>query len=186
MTDITWKQRKIEGYAMMTCKQYEALDYLNRKDDVGYIWDSLDDVHGNTIRCLIERDWIVQSVHKKTSHTAYRITSRGVKALKIYSTPTETYRTDGICPECEERPRNPELKYCRKCYNAIKLRAYHRKEKKNYRKPGGICPKCKKRPRHTTRGGTTHSVCIVCNREYQREYMRRKRAENPNYGQGRQ
>ena len=185
MVSITWKVRKIEGFAMMTCKQYEALDLLNQRDDAGYIWNNLDDVHGSTINALMERDWIVRSVHPKTKETAYKITTRGAKAVKIYSSPTETCRTDGICPECEKSPRDDELKYCRPCYNAIKLRAYHRKKKKNYRKPGGLCPKCKTNIRHTTSGGSTWSVCLECNREYQREYARRRRASDPNYNRGR-
>lgn len=180
-TPITWKVRKIEGYAMMTCAQHAVLLHLSQQDAEGYIWDSLNHVHGNTIRCLKDRDWIVQSVHKKTDDTAYCLTTRGAKALKIYSSPTETSRTDGICPSCEKVPRDDDLKYCRKCYNAKRLRAYHRKAKKNYRKPGGLCPKCKKHIRHTTSGGTTWSTCIECNRKYQRDYARRRRAADPNY-----
>lgn len=174
--EITWRIRTIEGYGMMTHARYFVLEHLaNLKDEYGYLWDTLTNAHPDSIKRLLADDCIVRSKNPDGTF-AYQITGRGVHALKIFGSPTEQNRKDGICPHCEEKPRDPKLKYCRECYNAMKLQRYHTRPKR-YRKPGGICPKCGKNIRHTTPGGTTLSVCLECNREYQREYKRRKTAE---------
>lgn len=182
----TWQWRTIEGYDPMSAIQYRALQQLNQQDAQGYIWMPLPSVNGNTINALLRKDWIVRSHPKHTpSASVYRLTSRGAKALAIYSTPTEcsTYRTDGICPQCEQVPRVPALKYCRACYNENKRKMYHRLKRKDGwgRNKGGICPDCNERERHTTASGTTYAYCQPCKRRRQREYYAKKIAENPDY-----
>jgi len=124
-----------------------------------------DDVHDSTIKALIERDWIVCASKGLEQERTYRITGRGLKALKVYEAPPAR-RTDGMCCRCCEFPRGVyttgrKKPYCDSCEKALydrkmALGIYYVRER--------ICPVCKTRPVRVCSTGFIKHYCAECER----------------------
>lgn len=159
----------------MTPVMMQTLIALSAQDDVGYVWLDLADVHGNCKNALRKRDWIVMS--NGLDGIRYRITTRGIKALKHYQKPLR--RKDGICPECGERPvayssNGNKLKYCRECIRRLQ----RRKQKRNFRKHGQLCPTCKTNERYVMPNGKVAAHCSECRSNYGKALYWRKKQES--------
>jgi len=131
----------------------------------------LNDVHGKTLRSLLNRDWIICSFPRKNPNDKkYKLTNRGQKALEIYEIPPDEYdlrRFDNICCRCGERERgvfksgNP-MPYCKPCFRRMQARRYRLF---GYQKKHGVCPRCNERQKHVTKTGRVRSYCVPCRRE---------------------
>lgn len=174
---IAWKRANLE---LCTIPMLDVLKHLRSfHDEYGYLYCSLNDVHGRTIRSLVQRDWIVQGDMKNGSGRQYKITGRGVKACKIYEIPPEEYdnrRWDGICSRCGQEERSTystgNLKpYCDSCMKKMNKRKY---ALQGYQKKEGICPMCKKRSKHVMPSGEVRSYCKQCRRKRAKKYRQAK------------
>lgn len=176
-----WKQRRIADLPLMTDTMWHVLKRLaDAKDEFGYLWLPLPDVHKTTLKTLCGNDWIVGG--SGMDGEKYSITRRGVNALKVYSLPLESRRHDDICPTCGIHPvayysTGSRDGYCEGCSREYKKRQRDRRGGSN-KTPGKPCPHCGIRPVHTTAKGFTHSYCIPCKNERakaerQRKYQRK-------------
>lgn len=147
------KQR--DGQPSMTGPMQDALSYLRDKQmsDEPFAELRYPLAHGTVISSLLERDWILES--EGPDGVRYRITGRGLKALKLYETPRQ--RRDGICPACGVRPKRTYStgRRCGWCLTCD--RAYSRKKTKRLRQQSGLCCRCHKRPRRRL---LTRSQCV--------------------------
>ncbi len=169
-------QRKIEGYARMTSIMFEAMSRLGDGANDGNLFDPLDGVHGRTIRALMARDWIVES-EGVDGDILYKMTGRGEMALKMYNTPLESRRYDGLCPICGQRPkaytRNGNCYgYCQECDREKRKR--QRRLFGNQKDPNSICPRCGERKVHVPASGNVRSLCQPCRRKDQKVARKRQ------------
>ncbi len=159
-------QRKIEGYARMTAIMFDVMVRLARRDAAGFPFDVLDGVHKRTIDAMIRRDWIFAS-KGIDGDVLYKLTRRGKLAHRMYRTPLESRRYDGICPICGVRPkaytRNGNCYgYCKECDREKRKR--QRRLFGNQKDPNSICPRCGERKVHITASGNVRSLCQPCRR----------------------
>lgn len=162
------------------------LDVLRRLEavadcDVKFL--ALEDVSGRTLAALMRRDYVVKS--SKVLHpfqrkeadnppVMWRITSRGRKAYKRFSTPSQS-RSDGICPTCGERERHVTKNGKRNAYCLLCSRESGRRKYALFgyqKKHGQLCPICGERERHVMPSGQIRAYCQPCRRE--REKAKRK------------
>jgi hypothetical protein len=179
MTDIQirpFKQSLRRGLPHMTRRMMVVLIRLRIADENDEPFEALADVHFRTLRSLLERDWIVDD--PGLDGIRYKITSRGLKALKVYE--PQVKRTDGLCPRCCERPRRMRktgiaAPYCAECGNQMSRRKYRLGL---YRlKAEGLCSRCHKRPRFVTTTGRAYSQCRHCKNLRRRREHRRERQQ---------
>lgn len=181
----TWTNRSRRGLPMITPPMLAVLQQLRDARDADMPFIDLPGVHGNTLRSLINRDWIFAS--PGLDGVRYKLTSRGEKALKVYE-PLER-RYDGICPDCGKNPKHVTRGghhegYCLDCLRASAKRARALKLKvKNGDVP---CSRCKKRPRHRHKNGTFNTYCDHCKNVMSRRWKRkafRKKLERARRGE---
>lgn len=174
-----------QGYGMMTGAMRDVMTRLDaaREADIGHYFIALDvpgEVDRRTIRAMVKRDWII--VSPGTDGIRYKITSRGVKASKVYS--QRLRRADGICPECGVRPKRVRSSgvldsYCTECGRAISRRK--RKRIALTMRPGRKCSCCHENPPHRYPGGTYSTYCCDCESRLARERRARLRKERRQY-----
>lgn len=169
------KARKLTNQPLMTALMERALQQLRGADQAGAPFVHLPDVHKHTIRALVKRDWIFAS--KGLDGTRYRITGRGLKALKAYEQPPRRY--DGICPVCGVRPKKVypggrQYGYCDECEREHKRRMWKMKGKQLDRT--APCSDCGIRPRHIYPSGAIIIYCYECRQSRRAEERRRKHA----------
>ncbi len=169
-------QRKIEGYERMTAIMFDALRRLSEAHDRGNIYYPLDGVHIRTIRAMIARDWIIAGEGGRYEG-CYHMTRRGALAFRMYRTPLESRRYDGICPICGVRPkaytRNGNCYgYCRECDREKRRR--QRELFGQQKNPNRICPRCGERKVHVTASGNVRSLCQPCRRKDQKVARKRQ------------
>lgn len=131
------------------------------------------DVWDRTIKALIKRGWIVQD--DAGQERTFRITSDGLKALKVYDAPPAR-RSDGICPRCGERPTGcystgRKKPYCTLCESAMGKR---QRELGIQYKRVRLCPDCKKRPVMVCSTGFIKSWCKRCAKKRAKKYRQSK------------
>jgi hypothetical protein len=170
-----WVKRQRGGIPSITSTMMGVLRHLRQAKRDEYAYQTLSDVHGRTINALLERDWIAES--PGYDGTRYYLTGRGEKALKVYERPTRHF--DGLCSQCEERPRghwsNGNLKpYCDECQRTLNNRRYH--DMGNRYREGQTCPRCGERERHTYPSGFTIGYCLECRTAMRKEERERKHA----------
>lgn len=123
-----WQQRRIGGIQMSRA-QYAVLCRLAQARDAhGYLPVALDDVHAKTRNSLLRNDWIVISDWPDGGRR-YRLTKRGEQALAVCSRPRRSYRRDGFCPRCGQRPTYTSpgrslFGYCLPCHRQIQRERY--------------------------------------------------------------
>src|SRR5690606_26193189 len=107
-----------EGFDSMTGQMLDVLRYLRAIQQQECDWCELTYplAHGLTISHLLQRDWIFESAG--LDGVRYKITGRGLQALKAYEMPTQ--RRDGLCPRCGENERHVSssgrrVAYCLNC-----------------------------------------------------------------------
>lgn len=174
-TMITGKARKLTNQELMTAKMETVLIALRDAANTGTPFIHLTDAHQHTLRALVRRDWIFPSAGK--DGTRYKITGRGLKALKAYEQPP--YRQDGICPTCGVRPRKVypggrHYGYCHECELESKRRMWKMKGKQIDR--NAPCSDCGIRPRHVYPSGAVIIYCYECRNERRKEERRLKHA----------
>lgn len=148
-----WTNRTRAGH-QITRPGFEVLKALIKSKQNGTPFVERDtNWHLKTLYALQKKDWIIASYSEVLDDVRYKITSRGEKIYKLFSTPSGK-RYDGLCPRCGKHPRLKSSSYCRDCKNHIN------KTTQKYAEPG-ICPRCKKRPRHKTHVGV-HAYCNKC------------------------
>lgn len=163
---MTWKQRHIKGWPLIT---RHMMDVLERLADGR--WSDCADVHAATLAALEKRDWIMAF---DNGTCRYRITGRGVKAMRFFQQPVKQYRDDGLCPDCGERERHtwPNGKtsgYCLPCHNK------RGRKKGRQLNPDNPCSRCGKRKRHIQQpSGKAIAYCKQCERIVRRGERRRK------------
>lgn len=157
----------------MSGQMRALLQYLREMDEQGFGFVELRYplAHGATINALIGRDWIFPS--KGIDGTRYRITKRGIEALKVYEPVLN--RRDGICPKCgvTERHINGNGRreaFCLECERA-RGRAKNAKAKMNIQRP---CSRCHEQPCHQYAGGSYSTYCLDCENARGRERRRRE------------
>lgn len=175
------KARKLGNQPLMTAKMEAALIQLRAADKADSPFIFLPDVHKHTIRALVVRDWIFASAG--SDGTRYRITGRGLKALKAYERTPK--RTDGLCPNCGIRPRHvyPSghiIIYCKECRQERRKEERQRKYKNHLERIRNgeilLCLRCHEKQRfHSDK--VVYDYCRECYYEYQNEYNRRRKAE---------
>lgn len=169
----TWVNRKRRDLPLMTPPMMLVLIALRAAAEADSPFIHITDVHPRTLNSLVSRDWIFAS--PGMDGTRYRITGRGLKALKVYE-PVE-YRRDGICPDCGKNPKHVTRSgrvecYCAGCLKKMGKRKYRLGIGKN---PETLCPRCKQRPRHREPGGAVNTYCKECGRVLKREAKTEKR-----------
>lgn len=165
------KARSLDGQPSMTGQMRDILTYLRGCDgftELGYPF-----AHGSTIKHLIERDWIFES-HGIDGSVKYKITGRGLDALKVYEPPRQ--RRDGICPRCGIRPRYVSPSSGRVnalCIECERQRGRQRRaDGKLDGNPLRPCSRCGKRPRLQYPGGKYSTYCHHCARVTRRQNNR--------------
>lgn len=171
----TWTMRQRRDLPMMTPPMMKLLLILRETHNADSPFIHLDGVHKRTITALLNRDWIFAS--PGADGTRYKITGRGLKALQVYE-PVER-RHDGICPDCNERPKHVTRSgrqegYCIVCLRKSAQREYRLGIDKN---PNLPCSRCKKRPRHRQPGGKVLTFCQHCDRVLKRMAKRTKKRQ---------
>jgi hypothetical protein len=142
--------------------------------DAPFVYLPIPEFDRRTITALIERDWMFAS--PGVDGVRYKITGRGLKALKVYE-PARQHR-DGLCPRCEVRPRHVRRSgtkdaYCLICQRKIGKR---KRQFKLYQgDPDRLCPRCQKRRRHQYPGGTFSAYCTHCSTVVRRKNARKNR-----------
>lgn len=167
--------RKRRDLPLITPPMMELLIVLRAADQADSPFTHLPGANKHTIKALLERDWIFAS--PGADGTRYKITGRGLRALQIYE-PVER-RHDGICPDCNERPKHvtrsgKQEGYCIICLRKSGQREYRLGIDKN---PNSPCSRCKKRPRHRQPGGKVLTYCQHCDRILKRAAKRKKRRD---------
>ncbi len=160
--------RTIAGYGRMTVKMMNVLLILRESDDDGYPFCGLDDVHWRTINTLSKRDFLMRS--PGLDGVKYKLTNRGKLALKMYETPVQVYRKDGICPVCGINPKHVYdsgrvYGYCLPCARTARRRNHQLNGYRVSRVFNEVCPRCQKRKRHLTESGRIKSWCLHCRRK---------------------
>jgi hypothetical protein len=112
-------------------------------------------LHTHTRKALMKHDWASYSWKLGESYT---LTGRGLAALKAWQD-RRRYRTDGLCPRCEQAPTEGKKGYCRACLRDAARRRYQIKGCVGYR--ADVLCKCGK-PRHTTKQGKVLGKCNDC------------------------
>jgi hypothetical protein len=171
-----WKQRHRQGLPVMSQKQMKILQDLRAAKRNDSPFQYLDDVHPKTLRSLTRNDWVFESKGDDKDRTRYRITLRGEQALAVYEKPPR-YRTDGICPQCNERPRRVDESgevqpYCLECSRELGRKAYAKKGHR--KKPNQLCPSCRERTRYQYPSGHIIAYCKPCRDAKRKEEKRRK------------
>lgn len=175
MSDIS--QRKFiysqrRDLPALTPRMMAVLLTLRAADEADSPFILLPGIHKRTLEALFERDWIFAS--PGLDGTRYKITGRGLKALKVYEPVIK--RHDGLCPDCGERPkhitRNGRVEgYCKICLGKSSRRKYRLHIGKN---PNALCPRCKKRTRARLPGGNVTTYCAKCNKVLKRRAKRKQ------------
>lgn len=170
-----WTMRKRRDLPVMTPPMMKLLFILREAHNADSPFIHLESVNKRTITALLDRDWVFAS--PGTDGTRYKITGRGLKALQVYE-PVER-RHDGICPDCNERPKHVTKSgrqegYCIECLRKSSQRKYHLDIDKN---PNSLCARCKKRPRHRQPGGKVITYCQHCDRVLKRAAKRKKKRD---------
>lgn len=160
-----------DGLPPMSPKQKRVLGYL--RDCKAQEWPFVPlDADRRILAYLKEQYWIFESYGP--DGVRYTITTSGEKALAIYEHPRR--RSDGICPNCGERPvhftRNGNRTgYCLECDRE------RSKGHKKLRIVNNICSHCHERPHYQFPGGSYASYCQECNRELKRLGRQKRRVE---------
>lgn len=155
------RQRLLYGFPRMTAPMMEALTVLHKSEAAGFPFVHLHGYDPRTLRKMMEHDWIISS--DGLDGVRYRMTRRGQRAYQAYS--VRTHRTDGLCPQCGERPRAVSRtgrthRYCAACHstNAKQRYAEHGLEYA----PDSPCARCKQAPRHISKNGSKSAYCRAC------------------------
>lgn len=169
-----------DGLDSMTGQMAEILLYLKNAKESGVEFSPLEYpfAHGVAINNLIERDWIFGSRSAFDNSVLYKITGRGLKALKVYL--PRRNRNDGMCTRCGVRPRQTRSSgkldnYCAECESV--RNAQRRKNGTADGDPNRCCSRCGVRPRHQYPGGRLSSYCTECENARCRERNRRQRQQ---------
>lgn len=167
-----WTIRVRRGLPLITPMMLTVLQQLRDAKNADMPFIALQDAHGNTLRALIQRDWIFAS--PGLDGMRYKLTGRGEKALKVYEQPLK--RHDGICPDCGKNPKHITRGghaegYCLDCLRANAKRA--RALKLKVKRGDAPCSRCKKRPRHQHKNGTFNTYCDHCKRVMSRRWKRK-------------
>ncbi len=117
-------------------------------------WKALPHVSRRALTALWKRDLVDRSFI--TGEATYKLSYRGRELLKQVNRPT--YRRDGLCPHCGERPvayttTGKRRGYCQECLRA-------KQPKTNNYNPHTPCP-CGN-PRHVTASGRVYQYCQRC------------------------
>lgn len=169
----TWTMRRRRDLPIITPPMMKVLLRLREAHEADSPFVHLPGVNKHTISALLERDWIFAS--PGVDGTRYKITTRGLRDLKVYE-PVER-RSDGICPDCNERPKHVTRSgrvegYCIECLRKTGQRKYRLGIDKN---PKALCSRCKKRSRHRQPGGKVLTYCQHCDRVLKRAAKRKQR-----------
>lgn len=179
------KQR--DGLPSMSGDMRRILLDLRQCKESGWPFVKLNPTHynGRSISALRARDWVF--VSSGTDGERVGITGRGLEALEVYL-PARN-RKDGICPNCNTRPRGVRsngnvMSYCAECE-----RDYHRvKQARLRRRPEyteRLCCHCHERPRYRRAGGVGSSYCLECDQQRAKRRgarQRRRAAERARNG----
>ena len=175
---ISWKRANLP---LCTDQMLDVLKRLRAAKEAERPFISLDDVHGNCLRALQKRDWIVRSLGVKgdRANVVYSITGRGLKACSIYEVPPGEYdqrRWDNICCRCGEHERGTYATGRRKpyCDACLKKIAKRRHDLFGYQKNPGLCPACGIRQKHVMASGQVRSYCKPCRRKHAKQYREEK------------
>jgi hypothetical protein len=171
--DWTAKQVRRKGLPVMSQIMMAILYKLRESSQAGYPFIALEGVHHRTINSMLERDWMLESTG--LDGVRYKITGRGLHALKVYETPKP--RTDGICPRCGICPRTTydtgtPCAYCEECIQEIGRKRYALKG--NQLNPEGMCAQCSERQRHTYPSGHTIPYCMICRKAMRKQEREQK------------
>lgn len=74
--------RRIQPWPHMTFRMFQVLHHLRDAQNADSPFVALSGVHKNTIRALVESDMVFES--PGLDGDRYKITGRGLKALKVY------------------------------------------------------------------------------------------------------
>jgi len=170
--------RQIDPWPLMTSNMMTVLEFLQQAQAEGWEFVSVDSVPPQTLKSLVNRDWIFASAG--ADGTRYKITDRGRRAFKAYSQ-TPPHRFDDICPTCQIRPKHVRKSgmkeaYCLECANETKRKAYALKRPNV--KEGRMCSRCGKRPVHTHSGGRAITYCLHCKNVRNRRRKRQDRKKD--------
>lgn len=173
---VPWTKRTllVDGKRQfMTCLHLEILDYLmQHADQYGDVFMDLSHFDTRVLNRLCKRDLLVKSVGP--DGRKHKITSRGRRYFYIYRD-TPPPRSDGLCPDCGERPTNASG-YCQPCSTRkrrewVNANRYHIPVCKQK-----ICKDCRKAK------SVQASRCYPCFRAYKRgrlQAYRDRHADNP-------
>jgi hypothetical protein len=170
------KYRNRSPYGVITEAMFQTLKRLAESYANEFPFIALDGVRGQTIRALQDRDWLV--VSNGLDGTRYAITGRGLKAFKIFNTPSGR-RNDNMCPSCGIRPRggffpSGDIRpYCRECERINHNK--HNDEHGGLHNPNIPCSSCKKNNRHRYSSGRASAYCKTCLKE---NHRREHKAQN--------
>lgn len=168
----TSQSRRRGDLPAMTGRMHTVLKRLVDAKRGDLFMPALMDVHGRTLRALVERDWIAES--RGLDGMRYYITGRGIKAYAVYS--RGGHRFDGMC-RCGQRPRGYYSTGKRKPYCNVCLALYARRrfKLKGYQlKAETPCSRCKKRPRHVYPSGKRITYCTHCRQVLRRTERKQK------------
>lgn len=162
-----WKQRRRHGM-VMSRTQMRILQALRAAEKADEPWVYLDRLHKRTLKSLLRFGWVYCSLANELDRERYRITSAGLKALKIFETPPR--RFDGLCPVCGVRPKHVSVNgrvwgYCQPCDNASKRRA--RALKRPRLNPNCPCSDCGG-PLYVTSTGEVTTWCKACRSKHRK------------------
>lgn len=152
----------------MTDRMWAVLDILHKSASAGWPFVDLPGIHASTIHAMVRNDWIIAS--HGLDGIRYSITGRGRKAWRIYQTPTESRRHDGICPRCEKHPKHiygggSSAGYCVTCDRSRRRRQTRMVNGLQKSMGSNLCPRCGRRPRHIWGSGRIASYCLPCRRK---------------------
>ena len=171
-----WKQRHRYGMTMSQ-RQMQILQFLEQSKRQGFEFVTLPKLHPKTLRVMQEQDWIFASPGE--DGTRYKITLRGIKALRIFEQPTR--RFDDLCPNCCDRPKHrystgTKAGYCLDCIHELAARAYKRR---GYGiRPDRLCSRCHKFPVYVRPSGKVLTYCLHCKNVMNRREKKRAHRRN--------
>lgn len=171
------KALKRHNLPLATPVMLEVLRFLRQCQHDGWPFVTLDDIHKRTLNSLFNRDWIARS---DGPDRRYKITARGLHALKIYEAPSSR-RSDGLCPSCGIRPKRvyPSGRlygYCIECEREHKRKMYQMGRTRM--NPDAPCCQCHERPRYRTANGHVYAYCAECRHERRAAERTRQHALN--------
>lgn len=177
---IPWKTkaRRMGGFLPITRPMMIVLMQLRKAKALGFPFIPVDKCDPRTLRTLVKREWIFVSPKHELDEARYKITDLGQRVLTVYLRPVQ--RTDGICPDCGEKPKHVGKTgyvygYCIDCNRKKGRRSYQLKG--NQLNPEGLCARCKKRPRYQYPSGFVIPYCEKC-RSIRRKRERKQKHKN--------